>query len=184
VAVFEQRTGAYRDGAAGGFNEGEDVALQTCRKCGAAEGIEDDGIVGIGERKLVEIIVVHEFLEEVGAEHHRLWNHHRGIVKLVEFGMMLHDVVDEGKTTTFASQRTFSDARKIGVAVETIATEHSNDTSVFHAAIVHNGFKDGATVGIDVLELLPRELFDKLSSRKHGATAQPARHVVAGDVIE
>ena len=112
MAIFEQRTRAHRDGAAGGFNEGEDVALQTCRECGAAEGIEDDGIVGIGERKLVEIIVVHEFLEEVGAEHHRLWNHHRGIVKLVEFGMMLHDVVDEGKTTTFASQRTFSDARK------------------------------------------------------------------------
>ena len=128
--------------------------------------------------------MIHEFLEEVGAEHYGLGNHHRGIVKLVEFGMMLHDVVDEGKTTTFASQRTFADACKIGITVETIATEHSNDTSVFHAAIVHNGFKDGATVGIDVLELLPRELFDKLSSRKHGATAQPARHVVAGDVIE
>ena len=105
--------------------KGQDVALQTCRKRGAAEGIEDDGIVGIGERKLVEIIVVHEFLEEVGTKYHRLGNHHRGIVKLVEFGMMLHDVVDEGKTTTFTSQRTFSDARKIGVAVETIATEHS-----------------------------------------------------------
>ena len=97
---------------------------------------------------------------------------------------MLHDVVDEGKTTTFASQRTFSDARKIGITVKTIATEHGNDSLVFHAAVVHNGFKDGATVGIDVLELLPRELFDKLSSGEHGSTAQPARHVVAGDVIE
>ena len=49
-------------------------------------GIEDDGIVGIGECELIEVVVVHEFLEEVGAEHYGLGNHNSGIVELIEFG--------------------------------------------------------------------------------------------------
>ena len=184
VAVFEQRTGADGNGTTGGFDEGEDVSLQTCRKRGAAEGIEDDGIVGIGECELIEVVVVHEFLEEVGAEHYGLGNHDGGIVELIEFGVVFDDIVDEGKAAAFPSERTFADACKIRIAVETIATEHGNDSLVFHAAIIDDGFKDGATVGIDVLEFFPRELFDELGRGEHCSTAQPARNVVACDVIE
>ena len=150
----------------------------------APEGIENLGIVHIGKRELIEIVRLHEFLEQIGAEHHGLGNHDGGVVEAIDFGVGFDEIVDESQTAPFAAERTFADAGEIGVAVETIAAEYGDDTAVFHQPILHDGFKDDAPVGIEVAQFFPRELFHKLGRGKQRATAEPTRNVVARDVIE
>ena len=151
---------------------------------GSAESSEDFAVVGIGEGDGIKVVGVHKLLEDVGAEDHRLRNHHRGIVEAVDRGMALDDVVDESQTAAFSTQRAFTDTGKVGVLVEAVAFEHRHHALVLHAAVAHDGVKDDLSVGIKVLQLIPREGADEFGQRKHGAAAQPARHVVARDVVE
>ena len=70
---------------------------------------------GIAQCYMVEVVRLHELVEDIGTEHHRLRYHHLGILKLVELGMPLHDVVKECQTTALASKRAVANARKVAV---------------------------------------------------------------------
>ena len=50
-----------------------------------------------------QVVLVHEFIEEVGTQHDGLRNLHGGIVKLVQFRMALDDVVEECQTAPLAA---------------------------------------------------------------------------------
>ena len=51
----------------------------------------------------IEVVLLHELIEEVGTEHHGLRNHHLCILILVEFGMTLDDVIEECQATALAA---------------------------------------------------------------------------------
>ena len=65
--------------------------------------LQDLLVGGIAQGDGIEIILLHELVEEVGTEHHRLRNRHLRILVLVQFGMALDDIVEERQTTAFAS---------------------------------------------------------------------------------
>ena len=184
MAVFEQRTGAHRHGTTEGIDKSEEVAFELFGQTGATKGIENRGVVDIRQSQLVEIVRLHELLEKIGAEHHRFGDHDGGVVETVDFGVVFHQIVDEGQTASLAAERTFADAGEIGVPVEAIAAEHGDHAAVLHQTVLHNGFKDDAAMRIEVAQFFPRELFHKLGGGKERTAAEPARNVVARDVIE
>ena len=72
----------------------------------------------------------------------------------------------------------------MGISVKLTAVENSHYPNVLHAAILHNCVKDDLTMSIDILQLVPRNVLEKITYREDGARAKPAAHVVTGDVIK
>ena len=133
---------------------------------------------------MVQVVLLHKLVEEIRTQHNRLRDVHLYARKAVELWMPLDDVVEKGQSAAFSTQRAFTDTGKVGVLVEAVAFEHRHHALVLHAAVAHDGVEDDLAVGIEVLQLIPREGADEFGQRKHGAAAQPARHVVARDVVE
>ena len=184
VGVFEQGRGTDGDRLAHHFEERHEVFSQAFWQTGMEEIMEDVGVGNVAQRHLVELVALHELIENVGTEHDSLRNHHLGIRETVEFGMALDDVVDEGNATSLASERTVADAGKVGIAVEAVAVEHCHHTLVLHATVSNNGIEDDLAVLVHVLQRIPCDVFQEFGDREQGTRPQPARHVVATDVVE
>ena len=144
--------------------------------------LQDFLVGGVAQGYLPQVVVVHELVEEVGTEHDGLRNLNGGILKLVQFRMTLDDVVQECQTTAFSSQRTFANTGEVGIAVELQTVEDGHHTDVLHATVLDDGIKDNLTVGIDILQLVPRHGLQELRHGEDGTGTEPAAHVVASDV--
>ena len=185
MRIFKQRRRAYGYRLLHHLKEGVEVLGQGFRQTGVEEVMEHL-LVGdvIAEHNLVKLVTGHELVEDVGAEHDGLRNHHPRVVEAVEVDMAFDDVVDEGDATAFASERTLSDSREVGVLVKAVAMEHGHHALVLHLAVAHDGVEDDVTVGVDVLKGMPGDALEKVGYGEEGTRAQPARHVVVGDMIE
>ena len=184
VGVLEQRRRADGDGRLHRIEEGEEVGYQRIGQLGTQEVLQDFLVGGIAQGNAPQVVLVHELVEEVGTEHDGLRYLDGGILKLVQLGMALDDVVQKRQATALAAQRALADAGEVGVAVELQTVEDSHDTDVLHAAILHDGVEDNLAVGVDILQLVPRNGLQELRHGEDGARTEPAAHVVARDVVE
>ena len=98
--------------------------------------------------------------------------------------MRLDDIVEEGEATPLAPERAVADAREVGVAVELATVEDRHHADVLHVAVLHNGVEDDLAVRVNVLQPMPRDLLQELAHGEDGTGAEPARDVVARDVVE
>ena len=145
--------------------------------------LEDDIVGSVAQGDSPQVVRVHELVEEVGTEHDRLRYLHGGVLKLVELGVALDDVVEECQATALAAQRAVANAGEVGVTVELQAVEDGHHADVLHVAVLHDGIEDDLAVGIHILQLVPRDGFQELRDGEDGTGAEPAAHVVAGDVV-
>ena len=104
VGIFEQRTGTDGDRTLRCLEEGEEVGYQRIGQLRMEEVLQDFIIAGIAQGYRIEIVAHHELVEDIGTEHHGLRNLHGGILILVELGMALDDVVEEGKSPALSAQ--------------------------------------------------------------------------------
>ena len=65
--------------------------------------LQDFLVWRVAQRDTPQVVLIHEFVEEIGAEHNGLRNLHGGIVELVQFRMALDDVVEECQTAPLAA---------------------------------------------------------------------------------
>ena len=184
VRVFEQRRRTDGDGRLHHVEEGEEVLDQAVGQLGLEEIAQDGVVVRIRQGYLVEVIGLHELVEHVGTEHDGLGNGYTGVVEFLELGMALYQIVDESQAAALASQRAFTDAGKVGVAVEAVALEDSHHALVLHLAVLDDGFEDDLAVGIHVLQGIPGDGFQEFGDGEHGTRVKPAADVVAADVVE
>ena len=183
MRVFEQRTGTHGNRRLDGIEKGEEVGYQRIGQLCAHKMLQNLLVRCIAQGYRPEVVLVHELVEEVGTQHHGLWNLHRCILKLVQFRMSLDDVVKECQATALTTQRALTDTGKVGIAVELQAVEHSHDTDILHPSVLHNGVEDNLAVGIQVLQLVPRHRLQELADGEDGARTKPAAHVVAAHVV-
>ena len=184
VAVLKQRAGTNGDGTVRSLKEGEEVGNITVGQLRLQEVLKDDFVRRITKRNVIEIVLLHKLIEDIGAEHHGLRDLHGSTTEAVEVGMRLDDVVEKGQTTSFATKRTVADTRKVGVAVELATVEDCHDTEVFHVTILHDGIEDDLSVSIHILELMPRDMLEEVAHGKDGTGTEPATHVVARDMVK
>ena len=69
------------------------------------------------------------------------------------------------------------------IAVEAILIEYCYDTEIFHVTVCHDSIKDDLTVLLHILQFVPRNMLKKLGYGEYGTCCQPARHVVAADMV-
>ena len=166
------------------LEESKEIFDVTVRKLGLKKAVKNILVGSIAERCLVKVVVFHKAIEDVGAENERLRYLNRHARKLVELGMHLDNIVKKGKAAPLSTQRSVADAGEMGIPVKLTAVENSHYSNVLHAAILHNCVKDDLTMSIDILQLVPRNVLEKITYREDGARAKPAAHVVTGDVIK
>ena len=96
--------------------------------------------------------------------------------------MTLDNIVEERQTAALASQRSLTDAGEVAVGVELQTVEHSHHADVLHPSVLHDGVEDDLTVGVDILQLVPRDMFQERRHGEDGTGTEPAAHVVAADM--
>ena len=97
--------------------------------------------------------------------------------------MALDDVVEESQATALTTQRAVANTGKVGKAVELQAVEYGYHTDILHATVLYDGIEDNLSVGIQVLQLVPRHSLQELRHREDGACTEPAAHIVARHMI-
>ena len=123
--------------------------------------LQDLLVGGIAQGDGIEIVLLHELVEEVGTEHHRLGDRHLRILILVQFGMTLDDIVKECQSAPLASQRALADTGKVGITVKLQTVEDCHDTNVLHTTILDDGVEDDLTMCIYILQLMPGDLLQE-----------------------
>ena len=140
------------------------------------------GRVAQGNR--IEVVFLHELVENVGTEHHRLRNLHAHAGKSVKVGMPFYNAVEKGQSASFSAERTVADTRKMGIFVETASVEHSHDSEIFHVAILHNRVENNLSRRIDILQLRPLDRLEELRNGENRPRRQPSADVVARHMVE
>ncbi len=184
MRVLEQTAAAHGYGASDHLQEGLQVAQQAHGEARAQEMGQHLLVGDVAQCHLVEVIGIHELVEDVGTEHHGLGYSHGHALHLVEVGVTLEQVVDEGQAASLAAQTAITDAGKVGILVETLALEHGHHALVLHPAVGHDSVQDNLSVCVHVLQALPGDALEKLRDGEEGTAGQPAAHVVVCYVVE
>ena len=184
MRVFKQTRRTDGDGRLHYIEEGEEVFYQAVGQLGTQEVTEYLIVAGIAQSQLIQIISIHELIEYIGTQHHRLRYNHLSVLEFIELGMTFHHIIDESQATTLTSQRAVAYASKVRIAVETVALEHCHHSLVLHLTILHDGLEYNLTVSIDIFQRLPSNLLQELSYRKYGTRVKPTRNMVAADMIK
>ena len=161
MAVLQERTGTDGDRRLDSIEEGEEVGYQRVGELRTEEVLQDFLVGGIAQGYGVEVVLLHKFVEEVGTEHDGLRYRHLGTLVLVQLGVALDDAVEEGQAAALAAERAFADAGEVGIAVELQAVEDGHHADVLHAAVLHDGVEDNLAVGVNVLQFMPRDVFQE-----------------------
>ena len=161
VAVLQERTGTDGNRRLDSIEEGEEVGYQRVGKLRTEEVLQDFLVGGIAQGYGVEVVLLHKLVEEVGTEHDGLRYRHLGTLVLVQLGVALDDAVEEGQAAALAAERAFADAGEVGITVELQAVEDGHHADVLHAAVLHDGVEDNLAVGVNVLQLMPRDVFQE-----------------------
>ena len=184
VGVLQQRARTYGNRTLHRLKEGEEVGYQRVGQLCVQEVVQYLVVRSVAQGYLIQVVLLHELVEHVGAEYHGLGYLHARSGKRIEVGMSLDDVVEECQTTTFASQRAFAYACKVRVGVKLHAVEHSHYAQILHVAVLHDGVEDDFAVGSNVLQTLPCNLLQILRYGENGSCRKPTAHVIARDMIE
>ena len=184
VGVFKEAAAAYGYGGVHHLQEGFEVAQQPHGQPGTLEVPQYLLVRDVAQGYLVEFVGVHELVEDVRAQHHGLRYAHLYAGVLVEVGVPLQDVVDEGQSAPLAAEAAVADAGEVGVLVEPLPLEYRHHALVLHPAVCHDGIQYYLPVCVHVLQAVPRDVLQELGDGEQGAACQPAAHVVVADVVE
>ena len=179
VAVFQQRTRPHGNRRVCCLEECEEVGDERIGQLGMQESMENLVVGGIAEGDLVEVVLLHEAVEDIRTQDDRLRNLHRCVRESVEVGMPFDDIVEEGQSASFPAQRTVADAGEMGIAVELMTVEQGDDAHVAHPPVGDDGIEDDLPVHVHVLQLMPGDALQEGRYREDGAGGEPAAHVVA-----
>ena len=183
MRVLEQRRRAHGYRRIDSVEEGEEVSDESIGQLRLQEVFQYLIIRSITQSDGPQVVLIHELIEIIGTEHHRLGNHHLGVLILVEFWMTLDDIVEKSQTSTLAAQRAFTDTGEVGIAVELQTVEDGDNTDILHPTILHDRIEDNLTVHIHILQLMPSDMLQELRHREDGTCRQPTAHVVTRDMI-
>ena len=179
MTVLKERAGTDGDRTLRGFEEGKEVVDVTVGQLSTEEVLQDDIVGGVAQGDLVEVVLLHELVEDIGTEHHCLGYAHAGPGVLIELGMGLHHIVEESQATALAAKRTVANAGEMGILVKLTTVEHGHHTNILHVTILHDGVEDDLPMGINILQLVPSDVFQEVGHGEDGASREPTTHVVA-----
>ena len=183
MAVLQERRTAYGQRCLHHLYEHLQVGKQPVRQSAAQEAGKHLLVRDVAHGYGVEFVRLHELVKDVRAEHQSLGDVQQvGMLYLV-FAHLLYHAVQESQATALASQRTFTDAGKVGILVEAVALEHRHNALVLHPAVCHDGIQDYLSVHVYVLLLVPCNLLQELGNGEEGTAGEPAAHVVVPQMV-
>ena len=184
VGIFEKRAGTDGYRTLRRLEKGEEVGYQCVGQLCSEEMSQDFVIACIAQSYGIEIVALHECIEDIGTKDNCLRNLNRGIVVLIELRMALDDIVEKCQTSALASQGALTYTGEVGILVELHTVEDSYHTDILHVTILHDGIEDDLSVSIHILQFLPGDMAQESRHGEDGTGTEPTAHVIATDVIE
>ena len=184
MGILQQRRRAHGNRRLHSIEESEEVSYQRVGQLSSHKVLQNLLVRCITQSDGIEIILLHELVEEVGTQYHGLRNRDLCMFILVEFRMTLDNIVEEGEATAFATQGTLTDTGEMAVGIELHTVKDSHDTDILHTTILHDRIENDLTVGIDIFEFMPGNVFQESTDREDGTGTKPTAHVVARHMIQ
>ena len=103
MRIFQQAGRADGNWRLYNLKERKKVLYQSVRQLCTEKSAKNGFIVCITQGQLVQIVHIHKFIENIRTQYHRFRNNYRCIFKFLEFGMTLHHIINEGKSSSFSS---------------------------------------------------------------------------------
>ena len=103
MAVFQQTTASDGDGLVHHLQKGFKVGQQSHGQSGTQELFQNLFIGQVAQCGEVKFVGVHEFVKDIGTQHHGLRNPHMYAWLAVQVGMAFQNVVDEGQATSLSA---------------------------------------------------------------------------------
>ena len=184
VRILEQAAGTDGDRAIYHVEEGFHITHESHGQAGTEEELQNLFVGCVAQCHLVEVVRVHELVENVRTEHDSLGDADCDALLLVQVGMASQDVVDEGQATSLTAQAAITYTGEVAVLVEAFSLEDCHNALVLHAAIGHDSIQDDGSVSIYILQALPGDALQELRDGEEGTTGKPTAHIVVGDMVE
>ena len=184
MGVLENTRRPYGQRPVDHFGQGRQIVAHPFRQPRLEKCLQDNIVGSVAQCKRIQVVIGHELIENIGAEHHRTRNTDGNAIETVALRMLFYYRVDECKATAFAAERSLPDAGEVRVVVKTVLAELRHYSPVFHLAILHNQIEKQAFHCRSLLQRIESMVLDHISQREHGAGIQPAGNVVAPCMIQ
>ena len=183
MAIFEQTRRTYGKRPVYHIEEGIEVVGQSARQCGCKKMLQYLLIAARRQGYGIELVFLHELVENVGTQHHRAGYLHAHTFEIVEFGIFLYYAVDKRQAASLAAERPLPYAGKIAVMVEAVALEYCHHAAVLHAAIFHYGIKHGLAHCLLLGDVVEGVLGEHFGYREQRTRIEPSRYIVVIGMI-
>jgi len=158
--------------------------MDTERQAGFDE-VKQDLLVGaIGQGYFVEVVFLHEFVEDIGSEHDGAGDGDDHVVEPVGEAVSFHQGVEERQTAGFPADRALSDAGKLEVFVVFLAVEFSDDATGFVDPEGGDGIEDITFGFVHVVKFRHADFPEHLCDGEERAGIEPFGEVVALHMIQ
>ena len=86
--ILQQARRAHRQRGVHLLDQGPQVAADEGRQLRADKGVSDPVVRCVGQGKGIQVVELHELLEDIGAEHRKTRNSHRDAGKILGMTML------------------------------------------------------------------------------------------------
>ncbi len=184
VGILENARTAHGKGAVHHLCQCKQIVAHPFGKPPFEESGEYLFVGGVAKGQRVQVVVGHELVENIGAEHYGARYGDGDAVEIVALGMFLDYRVDERQAASFSSEGALSDTGEIGIVVEPVFPELGHHAAVLHLAVFDDEIEEQPFHGGRFLNGVEPVPFYDIGDREHGAGVEPARNVVAAGMVE
>ena len=149
---------------------------------GPFEGLQNFLIGCIAQGDGVEVVLLHELVEDVRADDHCFGNVHVEVVGC-ERGIPLHERPHECQAASLAAQRAVADAGEVAVLVEAFLLVDGHHAGILHFPVAHDDVEDELPRLVHVGVLVGIVRLQDFGGREHGARVEEARKMVVRQVV-
>ena len=161
----------------GHIEKGKQVVEHAAGQVALLEAGKDFLVAGVAQGDGIEIVSLHELVEDVGADDHSLGDVY-GEALALELGVALDHRTHEGEAAPLASERTVADAGKIAVLIEAVFLVDGHDAGILHAPVLYDEVEYQVARLVHVLVVVYVDLTQNGGRREHGPRVEEPREVV------
>ncbi len=128
MGVFEEAAGANGEGVLHKSEEGGEVCVDSAGQFRGEKHTGDAFVGNVFGNEAAEVVMIEEFIEDVGSQGGRLGDEYADIVEPVAQVMATNEGVDEGQSAGFSTEGSSADAGEAAGHIELLRGEVRYDT--------------------------------------------------------
>src|SRR4030042_1041754 len=159
------------------------VSQYPSRQFGPDKSTENLLIAPVRQGYPVEVVLLHELIENICAQHDCSRDGYHQARIPVEYPVLLNYRIDKSQSPGFPADRSFADPRENEVLIEFLLVKYRDHRPAFTNTITGNGFIDVAPDLIHIPEILIPDILEALGNGEQCPGIQPFGNIIPPCVV-